>query len=120
MAQYVDGFVLPIARKNLAAYRRMARQAGKVWRDHGALAYLECAGDDTNAPDMIPFPKLAKARDDEVVILAWAVFKSRRDRDRANAAIMKDPRIAKMCTVSRNLVDCKRMTYGGFKVIVQC
>jgi uncharacterized protein YbaA (DUF1428 family) len=119
MSNYVDGFILTIPKKDLAAYQRLARKAGKVWRDHGALAYVECAGDDMNAPEMIPFPELANARADQVVIFAWAVFKSRRDRDKANAAIMKDPRIEKMCAESKQLVDCKRMAYGGFKVIVQ-
>ena len=119
MPHYVDGFVLPIAKRKLAAYQRLARKASKVWRDHGALAYFECAGDDMKAPDMVPFPKLAKARGDEVVILAWAVFKSRRDRDKANAAIMKDPRITKICAESKQIVNCQRMAYGGFRVMVQ-
>ena len=119
MDNYIDGFVLTIARRNLAAYQRMARKAGQVWREHGALAYVECAGDDMNAAGMIPFPKLAKAKPGEVVIFAWAAFKSRRARDRANAAIMKDPRIAGMCDASKQIVDCKRMAYGGFKVLVQ-
>lgn len=119
MSHYIDGFVLAIARKNLAAYRRMARKAGKVWREHGALAYVECAGDDMNAADMVSFPKLAKAKPGEVVIFAWAAFKSRRARDKANAAIMQDPRIAGMCDTSKRIVDCKRMAYGGFKVLVQ-
>jgi uncharacterized protein YbaA (DUF1428 family) len=118
MAQYVDGFVLPIAKDKLTVYRRLATKASKVWREHGALAYFECASDDTSAEHMIPFTKLAKAKDDEVVIFAWAVFKSRRDRDKANAAIMKDPRMEKMCGESKNVVNCKRMAYGGFKVIV--
>jgi uncharacterized protein YbaA (DUF1428 family) len=119
MSQYVDGFVLVIARKDLAGYRRIATKAGKVWREHGALAYFECAGDDMQPDCGIPFPKLAKAKEDEIVIFAWAVFNSRRDRDKANAAIMKDERIAAMCDESKKVVDCKRMAYGGFKVIVQ-
>ena len=119
MSNYVDGFVLTIARRNLAAYQRMARKAGKVWRDHGALAYVECAVDDTAAPGMIAFPKLAKAKPGEVVIFSWAVFKSRRDRDRANAAIMKDARIARMGAEAKRVVDCSRMAYGGFKILVE-
>lgn len=119
MSNYIDGFVLTIARKNLAGYRRIARMASKVWRDHGAIAYVECAGDDMRAPQMIPFPKLAKARKNETVIFSWAAFKSRAARDKANAAIMKDPRITKMGEECKRLVDCKRMAYGGFKVIVQ-
>ena len=119
MSNYIDGFVLTIARNNLPAYQRMARKAGRLWREHGALAYVECAGDDMNAAGMVSFPKLAKAKPCEVVIFAWATFKSRRARDAANAAIMKDPRIAGMCDTSKRIVDCKRMAYGGFKVLVR-
>lgn len=119
MSHYVDGFVLPIARKNLAAYRRIARRAGKIWREHGALAYVECVGDDMNVPHMVPFPTLARAKKSEVVIFAWAVFPSRRHRDKANAAIMSDPRLAAMCDESKRLLDFSRMACGGFKVIVE-
>jgi len=119
MSHYVDGFVLPIARKKLAAYRRLARRAGKIWREHGALAYVECVGDDMKTTPMIPFPKLARAKKSEVVIFAWAVFQSRRHRDKANAAIMSDPRLTGLCEADKSLVDCRRMGYGGFKVIVE-
>ncbi len=119
MPGYIDGFVIPVPKANLATYQRVARKASKIWRDHGALSYYECVGDDMEAKDMTPFPKLARATADEVVIFSWAVFKSRKDRDRANAAIMADPRIAGMCEESKNLFNCKRMAYGGFKVIVQ-
>ena len=119
MANYIDGFVLPIPADKLADYKRLATKAGKIWRKHGALAYFECAGDDMNAEGLIPFPKLAKAKEGEIVIFAWAVFKSRAHRDKANAAIMKDPTMAGMCDAAKAIVNCKRMAYGGFKVIVE-
>ncbi len=118
MSQYVDGFVLTIRKSNLAAYKKLAAQAGKVWRDHGALEYRECVADDMAAPEMVPFPKLAKARPDEVVIFAYAVFRSRKHRDAANQKIMADPRIAAMCDVAKSVVNCKRMAYGGFTTLV--
>lgn len=116
MSQYIDGFVLTIKRGNLAAYKKVATAAGKIWREHGALEYRECALEDAGAEGMIPFPKLTKAKEDEVVIFAYAVFKSRKHRDSANKAIMADERIAKIC--SADIVDCKRMAYGGFTSIV--
>jgi len=118
MSRYIDGFVLTIKRGNLAAYKKLATKAGKVWRDNGALEYHECALDDDDAPQMIPFPKLAKARAGEVVIFAWAVFKSRKHRDATNKKIMADPRIAAMCEETKGVVDCKRMSYGGFTSLV--
>lgn len=119
MPQYVDGFVIPIPAGNLKHYQRIAKKASKIWREHGALAYFECVGDDLDVKDMTPFPKLVKARANEVVLFSWAVFKSRRERDRANKAIMGDPRMAKMAEESKDIFDCSRMAYGGFKVIVQ-
>ena len=116
--RYVDGFVLPIAARNLAAYRRIALKAGKIWREHGALAYLECAGDDLAIKGVASFPRSIKARPRETVVFAWIVFKSRAHRDRVNALVMKDPRTAAMMDPSQNIVDPKRMLYGGFKAIV--
>ena len=118
MSHYVDGFILSIKRSKLPAYTRLARKAAKVWRDCGALEYRECAAEDVNAPGLIPFPKLAQSKPGEVVIFAWAVFKSRRHRDATNKRIMADPRMAGMCEEAKQLVDCKRMAYGGFKSIV--
>jgi len=118
MSQYIDGFVLPIKRSKLAAYKKLATKAGKVWRDLGALEYRETALDDPGASPMIPFPKLAKAKQDEVVIFSWAVFKSRQHRDAVNKKIMADPRVAAMCGESKGIVDCKRMAYGGFNNLV--
>lgn len=116
--RYVDGYVLPVPKKNLAAYRRMAEKAGKIWREHGALEYRECAGDDLKVKFGVPFPRLAKAKPGETVVFAWIVFKSRAHRDRVNAKVMKDPRLANMGDEKSMPFDCKRMVYGGFKMLV--
>ncbi len=115
---YVDGFVLPVPEKNLQAYRRMSRQAGKVWREHGALEYRECAGDDLNIKGVVPFTRLAKARSGETVVFSWIVYKSRAHRDAVNKKVMADPRIAKMMSMKETPFDPKRMAYGGFRVVV--
>ena len=115
---YVDGYVLPVPKKKLQAYRRMAQKAGKVWREHGALDYKECVGDDLNVKMGTPFPKMLKPRPGETVVFSYIVFKSRAHRDSVNAKVMKDPRIANMCDPKSMPFDCKRMVYGGFKVIV--
>lgn len=122
MAQYVDGFVIPIPAKHLDNYRKIASQASKVWIDHGALSYYETVSEDMNTPMGKPFTKLAKAKDDEVVIFAWIVFKSRSHRDKVNAKVMADPRMEKMCQAMKDgpaIMDMKRFTYGGFDVIVR-
>jgi uncharacterized protein YbaA (DUF1428 family) len=116
--RYVDGYVLPVPRKNLSAYRRMARKAGKVWMEHGALEYRECAGDDLNVKWGVPFPKLMKVKPGETVVFSWIMFKSRSDRDRVNAKVMKDPRLAKMMDPKAMPFDPRRMVYGGFKILV--
>lgn len=118
MAKYVDGYVLPVPKKNLAAYRRMAQQASKVWREHGALEFRECAGEDLKVKMGVPFSRLAKLKPGETVVFSWIVFKSRADRDRVNAKVMKDPRLAKMMNLKAIPFDSKRMTYGGFEIIV--
>lgn len=117
MAKYVDGYVLPVPKKNLKAYRRIAQKAGKIWREHGALEYRECAGDDLNVKGLVPFPRQVKLKPGETVVFAWVVFKSRAHRDRVNAKVMKDPRLADMC-VDAMPFDVKRMAYGGFKTLV--
>jgi uncharacterized protein YbaA (DUF1428 family) len=114
---YVDGFVLAVPKKNLATYTRLSRAAGKVWREYGALEYRECAGDDLKTKMGLPFPRLAKAKPGETVVFSWIVYKSRADRDRVNAKVMKDPRITKTMNAPMPF-DVKRMAYGGFKVIV--
>jgi uncharacterized protein YbaA (DUF1428 family) len=115
--RYVDGFVLPVPKKNLQAYRRIAQKAGKIWREHGALEYRECAGDDLNVKWGVPFPRRIKLKPGETVFFSWIAFKSRAHRDRVNAKVMKDPRLANMDPKSLPF-DCKRMVYGGFKVLV--
>ncbi len=117
---YVDGFVLPVPKKNMAAYRRIAKQACKIWREHGALEYRECVGDDLKVEGgPLPFPKMVKVKPGETVCFSWIVYKSRAHRDRVNSKIMKDPRIAKMMDMKPPPFDCKRMAYGGFKVLVE-
>ena len=114
---YVDGFLLPIPKKNLAVYRRMAKRAGKVWREHGALEYRECVGDDLAVKMVLPFTRVTKARRGETVVFSWVVYKSRAHRDRVVAKVMKDPRL--MAMPEGMPFDPKRMSYGGFRVIVE-
>ncbi len=116
--RYVDGFVLPVSKKNLQAYARMARKAGKVWRDHGALEFRECVGDDLNVKMGMPFPRMFKLKPGETVMFSYIVFRSRAHRDAVNAKVIKDPRTAKMCDPKDMPFDVKRMVYGGFKILV--
>jgi uncharacterized protein YbaA (DUF1428 family) len=115
---YVDGFVIPVPQQNLAAYRRMARKAGKVWREHGALEYIECVADDVKPGKLTSFPQAVKLKDGEVVVFSWIVYASRRDRDRINKLVMADPRLAAMMDPKSMPFDGKRMFYGGFKTLV--
>jgi uncharacterized protein YbaA (DUF1428 family) len=115
---YVDGFLLPVPKRHLQAYRRMSQKAGKVWREHGALEYRECVGDDLNTKGMKTFPRQIKTKPGETVVFSWIVYKSRADRDRVNAKVMKDPRLANMMDPKSMPFDLKRMAYGGFKVMV--
>jgi uncharacterized protein YbaA (DUF1428 family) len=116
--KYVDGFVLPVPKKNLPAYRRMASLAGKVWRDHGALEYIECVADDVKPGKHTSFPQSVKLKRGEVVVFSWIVYKSRAHRDSVNKKVMKDPRIAPMMDVKALPFDGKRMFWGGFKVML--
>ena len=118
MARYVDGFVLPVPKKNLEEYTRIARLASKVWRDHGALEYRECIGEDLKSKFGIPFPRLARVKPGETVVFSWIVYKSRAHRDRVNAKVMKDPRLNAMMDPKAMPFDMKRMCYGGFEVFV--
>ena len=118
MAKYVDGFVLPIPKRNTAAYRRMARHAGKIWREHGALDYVECIADDVKPGKLTSFPQAVKLKKGEVVWFSYIVYKSRRDRDRINRKVMNDPRLAKYMSSKAMPFDGKRMFWGGFKVMV--
>ena len=116
--RYVDGYVLPVPKKNLQAYFRIAKKAGKIWREHGALEYRECAGDDLKGTGLLPFPRLAKIKAGETVVFSWIVFKSREHRNRVNAKVIKDPRLAAICDPKSTPFDVKRMAYGGFKMMV--
>lgn len=115
---YVDGFLLPVPKKNLKAYARMAALAGKVWKEHGALEYRECVGDDLDVKMGVPFPKGLKLKAGETVVFSWIVYKSRAHRDKVNAKVMKDPRLAASMDAKKMPFDVKRMYYGGFKVLV--
>jgi uncharacterized protein YbaA (DUF1428 family) len=115
---YVDGFVLPVPKKNLDAYRRMAKAAAKVFIEHGALEFRECVGDDLHIKNMFSFTKLAKCKAGETVMFSWITYKSRAHRDRVNAKAMKDPRFDAMMSGKAMPFDVKRMAYGGFKVLV--
>lgn len=117
MARYVDGFVLPIPKRNAAAYRRLARAAGKVWREHGALEYRECIAEDVKPGKWTSFPQAVKLKPGEAVWFSWIVYRNRRHRDRVNAKVMKDPRIARMMA-GKAPFDGKRVIYGGFEVAV--
>ena len=115
--KYVDGYVLPVPKKNLAVYRRMAQKAGKIWREYRALV-RECVGDDLKVKMVASFPQTIKLKKDETVVFSWIMFKSRAHRDAVNAKVMKDPRLAKMMDMKSMPFDSKRMAYGGFKTIV--
>ncbi len=116
--RYIDGFVLPVLKKNVTAYFRMAKKAGKIWREHGALEYRECVGDDLKIKMGLPFPRLAKLKAGETIVFSWIVYKSRAHRDRVNAKVMKDPRMNGLCDEKSMPFDVKRMAYGGFKALV--
>jgi uncharacterized protein YbaA (DUF1428 family) len=117
--RYVDGYVVPVPKKNVAAYRRMAQKAGKVWRDHGALEYIECVADDVKPGKHTSFPQSVRLKPAETVVFAYIVYKSRAHRDRVNAKVMKDPRLANMMDPKAMPFDGKRMFWGGFKGLVE-
>ena len=114
---YVDGFVVPVPKKNLAKYKKQAQRASKVWREHGALHYVECVADDVKPGKVTSFPQAVKLKPDEVVVFSWIVYASRRDRDRVNKKVMSDPRL-KMDPKDMPF-DGMRMFWGGFKPIVE-
>jgi len=119
MNKYVDGFVLPIARGNIEKYQELARKAGEIWKEHGALDYFECVGDDLEIEKMLSFKRIASAGEDETVIFAWIVFESREHRDRVNAAVMEDPRMKEEMANKEMPFEVERMAYGGFKTLVE-
>ena len=116
---YVDGFVVPVPKRNLKTYRRVATAAGKIWREHGAVDYWECVADDVKPGKVTSFPQSVKLKSGETVLFSWIVFKSRAHRDSVNAKVMQDPRLKAMMDASSMPFDCKRMLYGGFKTIVE-
>lgn len=117
--QYVDGFIVPVPKKSLNAYRAIARKAGKVWREHGALDYRECVAEDVKVGKWTSFPRSVKLKPNETVVFSWITYKSRKHRDKVNAKVMKDPRIAKMMDPKAMPFDGKRMIYGGFETLVK-
>ena len=117
--RYVDGFVLPVPKKNVKRYRSIAQKAGKIWREHGALEYVEAVGDDLETKFGVSFSRLVKLKPGETVVFSWIVYKSRAHRDRVNAKVMKDPRMNKMMEKGPMPFQVKRMSYGGFKFIVE-
>ncbi len=116
MPNYIDGFVLPVPKKNLKAYRKLAKEAAKIWMDHGALQFFECVGEDLDTKWAVPFPKLVKPKKGETVMFSWIMFKSRAHRDKVNKAVMSDPRLK--CDPNAMPFDCARMATGGFEVLV--
>lgn len=118
MSHYVDGFVLPLRKDKIEQYRQIAEQAGRIWREHGALEYRECVGDDLDVKDQVPLPRLISAGPEETVVFAWIVFESREHRDAVNAKVMADPRLAALGADAMPF-DVGRMAYGGFRTIVE-
>jgi uncharacterized protein YbaA (DUF1428 family) len=116
--RYADGFVIPIPKKNLKAYVAIAKKCAKIWHDHGALEYRECVGDDLDVKMGLPFPKVIKVKAGETVVFSWIVYKSRAHRDAVNKKVMNDPRLANMMDPKKMPFDCKRIIYGGFKILV--
>ncbi|WP_119679474.1 DUF1428 domain-containing protein [Indioceanicola profundi] len=114
---YVDGFVLAVPKQNIEAYRKMAQTAGEVWKEHGALAYVECVGDDVPYGELTSFPRAVQATEDETVVFAWIVYESREQRDAVNAKVMADPRLKDSMTNAP--FDGKRMIYGGFNTLLE-
>jgi uncharacterized protein YbaA (DUF1428 family) len=116
---YVDGFVLPVPKKNVQTYAKVAKLAGKVWMEYGALQYMECVADDVKPGKWTSFPQSVKLKAGETVIFAWIIYKSRAHRDKVTAKVMKDPRLSKFMDPKAMPFDMKRMIYGGFKKLVQ-
>jgi uncharacterized protein YbaA (DUF1428 family) len=119
MARYVDGFIVPVPKKSVQAYRRMAQKAGKLWKEHGAVDFVECIADDVKPGKTTSFPQSVKLKPDEVVVFSWIAYKSRAHRDRVNKKVMADPRLKAMMDTKAMPFDGKRMIYGGFSVLVQ-
>ncbi len=119
MNKYIDGFVLPLPKDKLEEYTKTATKAAAIWKEYGALEYVEAVGDDMDIEDQVPFPKMAGAKDGESVVMAYIVYESREHRDAVNAKVMADPRMKDMCDPENPIFDYTRMAYGGFKTIVE-
>jgi uncharacterized protein YbaA (DUF1428 family) len=119
MSKYIDGFVIPIPKEKIEQYREIATKAGALWKEHGALEYMETVGDDLDVKDLVPFPKLAGAKEDETVVFSYIVYESRAHRDAVNAKVMADPRLKDICSPENMPFECHRMACGGFKVMVE-
>jgi uncharacterized protein YbaA (DUF1428 family) len=119
VSRYVDGFVVPVPKKKLQDYRRMAQKAGRIWREHGALDFVECVADDVKVGKITSFPQSVKLKPLETVVFSWITYKSRAHRDRVNKKVMADPRLKDMMDAKGIPFDGKRMIYGGFAVLVQ-
>ena len=117
--KYVDGFVVPVPKRKLAAYKRMSRKAGKVWREHGAIEYVECVADDVKPGKVTSFPQAVNLKSNEVVVFSWVVYKNRTARDRVMKKVMTDPRLRDMMNPKKQPFDGMRMFWGGFKTIVE-
>jgi uncharacterized protein YbaA (DUF1428 family) len=117
--KYVDGFIVPVPKKNVPAYLNMSRKAGKIWREHGALEYVETVADDVKVGKLTSFPRSVKLKPSETVVFSWITYKSRGHRDKVNAKVMKDPRIAAMMNTKKMPFDGKRMIFGGFKAKIE-
>jgi len=116
--RYVDGFILPVPKKKVGAYRRLARKCGRIWKEYGALEYVECVADDVMPGKLTSFPQSVKLKPREVVWFSWIVYKSRKHRDQVNAKVMKDPRLAATMEPKAMPFDSNRMIYGGFRTMV--
>ncbi len=114
---YIDGFVIAVPKQNLESYEKMARLAGEVWKEHGALTYVECVGDDVPYGELTSFPRSVQAKDDEVVVFSWITYPSRAERDIINAKVMADPRLQD--SMANAPFDAKRMIYGGFRTLME-
>ncbi|MBM9605750.1 DUF1428 domain-containing protein [Desulfopila inferna] len=119
MERYVDGFVIPLPKDKVEEYKDIAEKAGSIWKEHGALEYWECLGDDLEIPDMVSFKKAANTEKNETVVFAWIVFESREHRDKVNAAVMADPRMGDMMQQGSEPFDYKQIVYGGFNTLVK-
>ena len=119
MARYVDGFVVPVPTRNLDAYRQMAERAGKIWKEHGALQYVECIADDVKPGKVTSFPQAVQLKDDETVVFSWIVYESREQRDVINAKVMEDPRLKDMMDPKTMPFDGMRMFWGGFNTLLE-